>query len=154
MWAFTVTFTIKTSIFLHDPLAHDDAATYQVWLQKVQQLRRYPDKVTGMMYLPVTLTLTTRAIKFSQDNPAYGVPSNQAKLQKDQISILESHILIIWSFTVSLILKTVHQSFWKTLWLTITYNQIKFGCKKISSSEDIAETVIFWSYQLFLWPWL
>ena len=29
-------------IFLHDTLAHDDASLYQVWLQKVQQLRRYP----------------------------------------------------------------------------------------------------------------
>ena len=32
-------------IFLHDTLAHDDASQYQVWLQKVQQLRRYhPDE--------------------------------------------------------------------------------------------------------------
>ena len=31
-------------IFLHDTLAHDDASPYQIWLQKVQQLRRYdPD---------------------------------------------------------------------------------------------------------------
>ena len=28
-------------IILHDTLAHDDALPYQVWLQKVQQLRRY-----------------------------------------------------------------------------------------------------------------
>ena len=27
-------------IFLHDTLAHDVASPYQVWLQKVQQLRR------------------------------------------------------------------------------------------------------------------
>ena len=32
-------------IFLHDTLAHDVAPPYQVWLQKVQQLRRYrPDE--------------------------------------------------------------------------------------------------------------
>ena len=32
-------------IFLHDTLAHDVASPYQVWLQKVQQLRRYrPDE--------------------------------------------------------------------------------------------------------------
>ena len=32
-------------IFLHDTLAHDDASPYQVWLQMVQQLRRYcPDE--------------------------------------------------------------------------------------------------------------
>ena len=28
-------------IFLHYTLAHDDAPSYQVWSQKVQQLRRY-----------------------------------------------------------------------------------------------------------------
>ena len=28
-------------MFLHDTLAHDDASPYQVWSQKVQQLRRY-----------------------------------------------------------------------------------------------------------------
>ena len=27
--------------FLHNTLAHDDAPPYQVWLQKVPQLRRY-----------------------------------------------------------------------------------------------------------------
>ena len=32
-------------IFLHDTLAYDNASPYQVWLQKVQQLRRYcPDE--------------------------------------------------------------------------------------------------------------
>ena len=32
-------------IFLHDTVAHDVALPYQVWLQKVQQLRRYhPDE--------------------------------------------------------------------------------------------------------------
>ena len=28
-------------IFLHGTLTHNDASPYQVWLQKVQQLRRY-----------------------------------------------------------------------------------------------------------------
>ena len=28
-------------IFLQDTLAHDEASSYQVWLQKVQQLSRY-----------------------------------------------------------------------------------------------------------------
>ena len=32
-------------IFLHDTLTHDAASPYQVWLQKVQQLKRYcPDE--------------------------------------------------------------------------------------------------------------
>ena len=29
------------TILLHDTLAHDDASTHQVWLQKVQQLNKY-----------------------------------------------------------------------------------------------------------------
>ena len=28
-------------VFLHGTLAPDDASPYQIWLQKVQQLRRY-----------------------------------------------------------------------------------------------------------------
>ena len=32
-------------VLLQDTLANDDASPYQVWLQKVQQLRRYhPDE--------------------------------------------------------------------------------------------------------------
>ena len=31
----------KEPIFLHNTLAQVDASPYQVWLQKVQQLRRY-----------------------------------------------------------------------------------------------------------------
>ena len=48
-------------IFLHDTLAHDDASPYQVWLQKVQQLRRYcPDEHSPNFWtFSVTLTLTT-----------------------------------------------------------------------------------------------
>ena len=45
-------------ILLHDTLAHDDASPYQVWLQKVQQLRRYrPDEhLVEFWTFPVTLT--------------------------------------------------------------------------------------------------
>ena len=60
-------------IFLQDTLAHGDPSSYQVWLQKVQQLRRswpWPQQSNPI---------------FSQDNPAYDeVPSNQAYLQKDK----------------------------------------------------------------------
>ena len=33
------------------------------------------------------------------------------------------------------------------------YHKTKFGCKRSNSSEDIIETVIFWSYEPMLWPW-
>ena len=35
----------RKPVFLHDTLAHYNASPYQVWLQKIQQLRRYrPDE--------------------------------------------------------------------------------------------------------------
>ena len=49
------------SIFLHDTQVHDGASPSQVWLQKVQQLRRYCWDEHSLEFLtfPVTLTLTT-----------------------------------------------------------------------------------------------
>ena len=52
-----------------------------------------------------------------------------------------------WNFTtVTVTLSTAIQYFHWTLWLTLIYHQSKCGCIKISSSEDIAETDIFWLY--------
>ena len=48
---------------------------------------------------------------------------------------------------------TAIQSFHKTLWLMVIYSKTKFGCKRIFSSEDTAETVTFWLYKPLLWPW-
>ena len=47
-------------IFLRNTMAHDDASSYQVWLQKVQQLGRYrQDEHSSEFWLfPVTLTTT------------------------------------------------------------------------------------------------
>ena len=40
-------------IFLCDILAHDDASPYQVWFQKVRQLRRYhPDEHIHLNFEP------------------------------------------------------------------------------------------------------
>ena len=42
MQAVTATLTPKqASIVLHDTLAHDDAPSYSVWLQKGEQFRKY-----------------------------------------------------------------------------------------------------------------
>ena len=48
-------------IALHDILAHDVASPYQVWLQKVQQQRRYHQDEHSLEFFTfsVTLTLTT-----------------------------------------------------------------------------------------------
>ena len=48
-------------VFLYDTLANDVASSYQVWLQKAQQLRRYRQDEHSLEFLTlsVTLTLTT-----------------------------------------------------------------------------------------------
>ena len=49
------------SIFLHSTMVHDGASPYQVWLQKVQRLRKYRSDEHSLEFLtfPETLTLTT-----------------------------------------------------------------------------------------------
>ena len=68
-------------IFLHNTVAHDVASSYQVWLQKVQQLRRYHPDEHSLKFLTcsVTLTLTTtEQSHLFKDNPPYeDIPSNQ-----------------------------------------------------------------------------
>ena len=66
---------------LHDTLAHDVASPYQVWLQMIQQPRRYCPCEHSLKFLTfsVTLTLTTtEQSNLFKDNPPYeDVPSNQ-----------------------------------------------------------------------------
>ena len=67
--------------------------------------------------------------------------------------ILESYILIISSFTVTLALKTANQSFLKTIWLIIKHHYTKFGSKRFGDSENIIWTNIHWHFEIVLWPW-
>ena len=63
---------------------------------------------------------------------------------------------IIWTNTniltlhCDLDLESTNTFFYKTLWLMMMYHQTKFGCQGINSSEDIAERLIFRSYELSL----
>ena len=50
--------------------------------------------------------------------------------------------MICWTITVTLTLNTVIQSFHEVM-----YHQTKFGCKKISTSVDMVET-IFLLYEI------
>ena len=72
-------------IFLHDK---DVASPIQVWLQKVQQLRRCHSDEHSLEFLTfsVNLTLTTtEQSNLLPDSPSQDdVPSNQVSLQKDQ----------------------------------------------------------------------
>ena len=68
-------------------------------------------------------------------------------------NILQRHILIILSVTVTLTLKTANQSFWKTMWLIMIHHHIKFGSKRFSFSEDIIWANIhltFWNFAVTL----
>ena len=37
--------------------------------------------------------------------------------------------------------------------LMMMHHQTLLGCKRVSSSQDIAEIIIFWLYESSLWPW-
>ena len=131
-------------LFLHYTLAHDDTSPYKVWLQKVQQLRRYyPEKHSLEFWsLPVTLTLTTTERCNLFHKTYNGVPSNQVWQQKNQQFRRYNrncHILIIWTLAVTLTLKTANQSFCMTLWLMMHHN-VKFGNKMFGGFEDIIWT--------------
>ena len=43
--------------------------------------------------------------------------------------------------------------FQKTLWLLMMYHQTKFSCQGNNTSQDVAERVIVWSQEPWLWPW-
>ena len=47
----------RKPIFLHDILAHNVAPPYQVWLQKVQQQRRYHSGEHSLEFLTFSVTL-------------------------------------------------------------------------------------------------
>ena len=53
----------------------------------------------------------------------------------------------IWNFAVTLTFNTTIQLIHKTLWFMIMYYQTKFDIKRISSSKDTVNIVIFWSYE-------
>ena len=58
---------------------------------------------------------------------------------------LKSSILIILSLTMTLILKTANQSFWKTIWLVMMHHHTKFGSviQKISSGQTFIDILKF-----------
>ena len=66
---------------------------------------------------------------------------------------LDKHSLTFWNFTVTLTLNTTVQFLPKILWPMTMYYLTKFGSKRMSTSKDTVEIVIFWSYELMQWPW-
>ena len=130
-------------VFLHDTLAHNAASSYQVWLQKIQQLRRYPPDEYSLEFwtFSVTLTRTTteQSNLFTRQSTLWWCTSNQVSCKRMSSSdnISKRYILIILSLTVTLTLKTANQSFWVTIWLMMMHHLTKFCSKRFSNSEDI-----------------
>ena len=56
----------------------------------------------------------------------------------------ESHILIIWMFTVTLTYKTANQPLCITLWLMTMHHHTKFGDYRFTASEDLVRTKFHW----------
>ena len=75
-------------IFLLDTLVHDVASSDQVWLQRLQQLRRYRSDEHSLEFWTfsgtMTLTTTEQSNLFTRRSTYGDVPSNLAYLQKDQ----------------------------------------------------------------------
>ena len=59
----------------------------------------------------------------------------------------DKYYLRIWTFTVTLTLKTVIQKWHIKLQLVITHHYTKFGCKGLTNSRDMEESY-FWG----IWP--
>ena len=141
-------------IFLHDTLAHDDAWSYQVWLQ----VSSWGDIIQMNIHWKFEPFLWpwqhNRTIQ-SFYKKIQLMMSHQSKFSCKRISssedILKSHILIILSFSETL--NTANQSFWKTIWLTVMHHHTKFGSKRFSNSEDIIWTNIHWNNEILLWHW-
>ena len=79
-------------------------------------------------------------------------PNLVTKGSAAQKYLLDKHSLKAWTSDVTLTLNTAIQSFHKTLQLMMMYIHTKFGmmhthnmfgCKRISSSDDIVEPIIF-----------
>ena len=111
-------------IFLHNTLAHDDASPYQVWWQKIQQLRR------GYCPGEHSLELWTffffyfdldhnRAIQSFHKTIQLMMICHQTKFSCKRISSSEdisdksfwSYVPTLWPWSR----RTANQSFWKTI---------------------------------------
>ena len=76
----------RKQIFLHDILAHDAASPYQVWLQTVQQQKRYHSDEHSLEFwtFSVTLTTTERSNIFTRQSTLQWCTIKPSFLQKDQ----------------------------------------------------------------------
>ena len=133
-------------MFLFETLAHDDTSPYQVWLQKVRQLRRCGQEENSIKFwtfaVTFTLSIAQQSNLFTRQaslwwcaiNPKFG-----CKRISSSEGVAESHILITWAFTVTLTWRREKQPFCMTLWLMMHHHTMS-GDKWISISKDIVRT--------------
>ena len=101
---------------------------------------------TGILNIPCDFDFDhNSAIQSFHKTIQLMIMCHQTKLSSKRISssddTLKSHILI-WSFTVTLTLKTANQSFWKVIWLIMMHHNTKFDGKRFSDSETTIWTNI------------
>ena len=146
IWAQTETLMTANHFFffLRGTIAHNDAPSYQVWLQN--------DSSEDIVWTSILYTLNqccdldlecTKPV-FSHNTLAYDdVLPNQVWLPKDQWFrrySRNSHILITWAFTVTLTLKILSQFFCMTYNLMTMHQNTKFGSRTLSGSGNIIWT--------------
>ena len=143
----------REKIFLHDTLAQDDALPYQVWSEKVQQLRRSgPDEnsVTLWTFAVILTSSTTKQCNLSTRQPSLWWCAIKPKFGWKRTSTSEnkeeSHILITWAFTVTLTIKTAKPSF-HTLAIVLHHHTSlvtnSSAVQKISSGQTIIDIMKF-----------
>ena len=106
---------------------------------------------TFLVTLTMTITLAKQSNPFTRQSSWWWVavkPSFLIAKRSAVQDILKGHILIIWSLTLTLTLKTSNQSFWKTVWLMMIYQHTKFGNKRLSNSEK--HSLTFWNFVVTL----
>ena len=143
-------------VFLHDTLAHNAASSYQVWLQKIQQLRRYPPDEYSLEFwtFSVTLTRTTteQSNLFTRQSTLWwctNKPSLVAKGSAFQIIDLK---VKFWLY---------YPKLWPCPWRQqpnflkdiMMHYHTKFGSKRLSDSENTICANIQWYFEILLWPW-
>ena len=131
----------RKPLFLHDALAHDDASPYQLWLQKVQQLRRYrPDEHLlefSTFLVTFTFTTTRQSNFFHNTIQLMMIYHNFGCKISSSVDMVETVISDYICLHCDLDLEGSEPSFWKTIWLMIMHHHTKFGCKRLSDLGDI-----------------
>ena len=147
----TVTLALNTEtpfFFSNDTPAYKNVLSNQVWLQKVQQFRRYRrnSRILITQALDVTMTLTLQRIIYHHSKLGFKRLNGLGDIVWTNIHWDLKPSMWLWPCTQQYI-------FHRPLQPTMMCDQTKFGRKQIKSIEGKVETVIFWLYKPSLWPW-